>query len=149
MAEDWYGLIEPRRAAEVALTPAGLSGPSDADPLNSPPADGQEESWLSQQLQRLRDLTKTASGYLATGKRAVKKRVEKALGDIRAAARKGKDLAASAVPDREDLKDGFESLGKLASRLLATFGMTQIILLVVAYYVLKELGRSGALRFSF
>lgn len=117
MAVDWYGLIEPRRVAEVALTPGGLSG-EDADSLDQPPAAGDEEGWLSRHLQRLRDLVGKAGAAMETAKGEGKKRLSNALGNIRASARKAKAVVLSLFPSREDLKNGFNSVFKLSTKLM-------------------------------
>jgi len=102
---DWYATIEPRRAAEVSLTPGGLSG--DADPLDSPPANGAEESWLGLQARRLRELAVQAAKGLEQAKGAAKARVERALGEIGLAARSGAKIARDLAlpgPLQTDLK---------------------------------------------
>ncbi len=116
MAVDWYGVIEPRRVAEVALTPGGLSG--EDDDLDSPPASGEEEGWLSRHLQRLRDLVNRAATSIQDAKGEGKQRLSHALGNIRASARKAKATVLNLFPSRKDLVDGFNRVFKASTKLM-------------------------------
>ena len=116
MAVDWYGLIEPRRVAEVALTPGGLSG--EDDDLDSPPASGEEEGGLSRHLQRLRDLVNRAATGIQDAKGEGKQRLSHALGNIRASARKAKTAVLNLFPSRKDLVDGFFRVFKASTKLM-------------------------------
>jgi len=136
---DWFAQIEPRRAAEVALTPAGLEGDG-PDDLDHPPEPGQEESWLDKQLKRLRDLADEAAAKLGQVKGAAKQRVERALGNIRAAARNGVKAVDETIPDKTDLRDGFMGLFKWSNRLQLASKGGELLLLIALIWALKEYG---------
>lgn len=146
---DWYKTIEPRRSAEVSLTPGGLAGAD--DPLDSPPAAGSEESWLGLQAKRLRELGAQAAAKLESARGAAKQRLERALGELGRAARGGakiaRDLAMPpAVKEFSTLSEWFNKL-TLASA--AAQGIGLLLLLWGAKEFLSSPGGRAAVASRF
>lgn len=132
---DWYKTIEPRRAAEVSLTPGGLAGAD--DPLDGPPAAGHEESWLGLQAKRLRELGLQAAAAIETAKGAAKARVERALGDIGRAARNGGRIAKElALP--APLRSEFGRIADWTGKIELASKAVQFVGLLVLLWAGKE-----------
>ncbi len=136
-APDWYSVIEPRRMAQISLTEGGLEG-DDPDALDHPPEPGKEESWLTLQLRRLRELAAKASAKAGEVKGNAKKRLQGAVADIKKSAGNAKRKVLELFPDKEDLKEGFQKLVSWSQKLQFALGVSEALALAALLWLGSE-----------